>query len=60
MEIDLFTSILDDMDIWCGVSDDVDTWQSNSGHPISNDSMVDACKNAFDTDKVNLNAGIIW
>jgi len=25
MEIDLFTSILDDMDIWCGVSDDVDT-----------------------------------
>jgi len=54
MEIDLFTSMSDDVDIWCGFSNDVDMWQSNSDRPISNDSMVDACKNTFDTNKVNL------
>jgi len=37
-----------------GVSDNVDMWQSNSGNPINNECMVDACNNASDTDKVNL------
>jgi len=52
MDMELFAGISDEMDIWCG--DDVDMWESHSGDRISNESLGDVCKNAFDTNKVKV------